>query len=46
MYLKLREIEAATHIAHTISASKNTVYVNADALLLNTIGEKPLAKSK
>jgi prohibitin 2 len=46
MYLKLREIEAATHIAHTISAAKNTVYVNADMLLLNTIGEKPVIKTK
>lgn len=46
MYLKLREIEAATHIAHTISAAKNTVYVNSDMLLLNTIGEKPSVKSK
>ena len=46
MYLKLREIEAATHIAHTISAAKNTVYVNSDMLLLNTIGEKPSVKTK
>lgn len=46
MYLKLREIEAATHIAHTISAAKNTVYVNSDMLLLNTIGEKPAIKTK
>lgn len=34
-YLKLRKIRAAQHIAKTVSASQNKVYLNAGSLMLN-----------
>lgn len=34
-YLKLRKIRAAQNISRTIAASKNRVYLNAQALMLN-----------
>ena len=37
-FIDLRKIEAATHIASTISNSQNKVYVDSDALMLNVQG--------
>lgn len=34
-YLKLRKLEASKHIARTIAASQNRVYLNAGTLMLN-----------
>ncbi|XP_074593406.1 prohibitin 2 [Brevipalpus obovatus] len=34
-YLKLRKIRAAQHIAKTVSASQNRVYLNSGSLMLN-----------
>ena len=38
-FVKLRKIEAARDIANTISTSQNKIYVNADTLLLNSLGD-------
>lgn len=38
-FVQLRRIEAAKDIASTIVQSNNKVYVNADTLLLNSLGE-------
>lgn len=38
-FVKLRKIEAARDIANTISSSQNKIYVNADTLLLNSLGD-------
>ncbi len=34
-FLDLRRLDAAREIAHTLSSSKNKVYVDAETLLLN-----------
>merc|ERR1712115_203721 len=39
-FMKLRRIDAARDIADTISSSGNKVYLNADSLLLNLLGEE------
>lgn len=39
-FLQLRRIEAAKEIANTVSGSSNKVYINADSLLLNQLGEE------
>lgn len=39
-FLTLRKIEAARDIASTISASQNKVYLNAESLLLTTLGSE------
>lgn len=38
-FVKLRRIEAATEIADIVSTSGNKVYLNADSLLLNLLGD-------
>lgn len=38
-FVQLRRIDAAKDIANTISKSSNTVYLSADALLLNLLGD-------
>lgn len=38
-FMKLRRIDAAKEIADTVAASGNKVYLNADSLLLNLLGE-------
>jgi len=38
-FMKLRRIDAARDIADTVSASGNRVYLNADSLLLNLLGD-------
>ncbi|KAJ3194821.1 hypothetical protein HK101_001823 [Irineochytrium annulatum] len=38
-FVDLRKIEAATHIANTIANSQNRVYVDSDALMLNSNAE-------
>jgi len=39
-FIQLRRIEAAREIANTISVSANQVYINADTLLLQSLGEQ------
>ena len=34
-YLKLRQIRAAQHIAHTLAQSQNRVYLSSDSLMIN-----------
>jgi len=38
-YVNLKRIEAATDIADVVSRSGNKVYLNADSLLLNLVGD-------
>lgn len=38
-FIQLRRIEAAREVANTITSSANKVYLNADTLLLNHLGE-------
>ena len=38
-FVQLRKIDAAKDIANTVSKSANTVYLSADALLLNLLGD-------
>lgn len=51
-FMKLRRIDAAREIADTVSNSGNKVYLNADSLLLNLLGdadekfEKSVKKSR
>lgn len=40
-FIQLRRIEATKEVAQTIAGSSNTVYLNADNLLLNHLGEAP-----
>lgn len=40
-FLQLRRISAAKEVAKSIPSSANTVYLNADNLLLNHLGEAP-----
>lgn len=39
-FMKLRKIDAAKEIAETVSKSPNRIYLNADSLLLNLMGDK------
>lgn len=51
-FMKLRRIDAARDIADIVAGSGNKVYLNADSLLLNLLGdadgvfEKPIEKKK
>jgi len=45
-FVQLRRIEAAKEIALTISSSTNKVYINADTLLLNNLGDAKESSSK
>jgi len=51
-FMKLRRIDAARDIADIVSNSGNKVYLNADSLLLNLLGESddkfetPVKKSR
>ncbi len=51
-FMKLRRIDAARDIADIVSGSGNKVYLNADSLLLNLLGdadekfEKSVAKKR
>ena len=38
-FMKLRRIEAAKDIADIVSGSGNKIYLNADSLLLNLLGD-------
>ena len=38
-FMKLRRIDAAREIADIVAASGNKVYLNADSLLLNLLGD-------
>jgi prohibitin 2 len=38
-FMKLRRIDAAKEIADIVSGSGNKVYLNADSLLLNLLGD-------
>ena len=38
-FMKLRRIDAARDIADTVSKSGNKIYLNADSLLLNLLGD-------
>lgn len=38
-FMKLRRIDAARDIADTVSSSGNKIYLNADSLLLNLLGD-------
>lgn len=38
-FMKLRRIDAARDIADTVSTSGNKIYLNADSLLLNLLGD-------
>ena len=38
-FMKLRRIDAAREIADIVSSSGNKVYLNADSLLLNLLGD-------
>ena len=40
-FIQLRRIEAAKEVATTVSGSQNKIYLNADNLLLNHLGEAP-----
>lgn len=40
-FIQLRRIEATKEVANTIAHSQNKVYLNADNLLLNHLGEAP-----
>jgi prohibitin 2 len=40
-FIQLRRIEATKEVAQTIANSQNKVYLNADNLLLNHLGESP-----
>lgn len=40
-FIQLRRIEAAKDVAATVAGSQNKVYLNADNLLLNHLGESP-----
>lgn len=44
-FIQLRRIEAARDVAATVSGSQNRVYLNADNLLLNHLGEPPSLSS-
>mmetsp|Transcript_14583 Transcript_14583/g.29914 ORF Transcript_14583/g.29914 Transcript_14583/m.29914 type:complete len:316 (+) Transcript_14583:65-1012(+) len=39
-FMKLRKIDAAKEIAETVSKSPNKIYLNADSLLLNLMGDR------
>jgi len=39
-FIQLRQIEAAKEIANTVSTSTNKVYLDANSLLLNSLGEQ------
>lgn len=41
-FVQLRRIEASKDIANTISQSGNKVYLNADSLMINSLGESAL----
>lgn len=43
-FLELRRIEASKDIANTIVSSANKVYLNADSLMINTLGQNSLKK--
>ncbi len=45
-FLELRKIEASKEIANTISNSSNKVYLNADSLMINTLGESGIKQSE
>lgn len=38
-FMKLRRIDAAREIADIVSGSGNKIYLNADSLLLNLLGD-------
>lgn len=38
-FMKLRRIDAAKDIANIVSKSGNKIYLNADSLLLNLLGD-------
>lgn len=40
-FIQLRRIEATREVAQTMANSQNKVYLNADNLLLNHLGEAP-----
>jgi prohibitin 2 len=42
-FVQLRRIEASKEIAQTVAGSGNKVYLNADSLMINTLGERKLA---
>lgn len=39
-FVQLRRIEAAKDIANTIVSSTNKVYLSADSLMINTLGDE------
>jgi len=41
-FIQLRRIEAAKDIAHMVVNSSNKVYLNADSLMINTLGDSDL----
>lgn len=43
-FVQLRRIDAARSIAETMSKGNNSVFLNADSLLLNLVGEEPAGK--
>jgi prohibitin 2 len=43
-FVQLRRIEASKEIANTISASGNKVYLDADSLMINSLGDSALEK--
>jgi len=45
-FIKLRRIDAATEIADIVSKSGNKIYLNADSLLLNLLGDADEKVSK
>jgi prohibitin 2 len=45
-YVQLRRIDAAKEIAHTVNSSQNRVYVDADSLLLNSLGDVGVVSNK
>ena len=42
-FVQLRKIDAAEEIANTMSRSQNRMFLNADALLMNIIGQEGAA---
>jgi prohibitin 2 len=45
-FIQLRRIEAAREIAATVVSSSNKVYLNADSLLLNSLGDTTFAEEQ
>lgn len=45
-FVQLRKIDAARDIATTVAKSSNTVYLSADALLLNLLKDHESADAK